>query len=77
MHIDVWSPGIALHKNQEGCHPINVMCNLTQFIISSIKTDNKAESLAKLFMEEVVLSFVMLLLSVVVLDAESRFRISF
>ena len=75
MHLDICSSGTALHKNQEGCHLLNAIFNLTQFIISSITTDTKAESLAKLFMEEGVLSFGMV--SVVVLDADSRFRGSF
>ena len=72
MHIGIWSPEIELNKNQEGCHLLNNICELTQFIMLSIKTDNKSESLVKLFMEEVVLSFAMV--SVVVADADSRLR---
>ena len=75
MHIDIWSPLTVLHKNQEGCRLINDMCDLTQFVILSIKTDTKAESLAKLFMEEVVLSFGMVAL--VLVDADRRFRGAF
>ena len=47
------------------------MCDLTQFIILYITTDTKAESLAKLFMEEVMLLFLML--AVLVLDADIQF----
>ena len=61
IHIDIWSAGTVLYKNQERCHLFKAMCDLTQFIIFSITTDNKAESLSKLFMEEVVLSFVIVL----------------
>ena len=48
------------------------MCDLTKFIVSSIITDIKSEVLAKLFVEEVVLSFEMV--DVVVVDSDSRFR---
>ena len=51
MHINIWSPGTALSKNQEGCHLLNAMCDLKIFIILSITTYTKEESLAKLFME--------------------------
>ena len=47
------------------------MCDLTQFIISSIAKSTTAESLATLFMEEVVLSFGMV--AILVVDADSRF----
>ena len=72
MHIAIWSPGTALHKNQEGCHLPNAMCDLKKFILSSITTDTKAESLTKFSMEDFVLSFRMV--DVVVLDTDSRFR---
>ena len=45
------------------------MCDLTQFIISSIATDTKAESLAKLFREEIMLSFFMVAVVVVYSDS--------
>ena len=57
MNIDIWLPKKFLHNNEEVCHLINNMCDLTQVIILSITTDDTSESLAKLFMEEVVLSF--------------------
>ena len=52
IHLNIWSPGTELHNNQEGCHIFNTMCGLKQFIITSITTDTKVESLAKLFMKE-------------------------
>ena len=69
MHTDIWSPGTALHMNQEVFYLLNSMCDLTKFIIFSITTDTKVESLAKLFMGEFVSSFVML--AVLVVDADS------
>ena len=48
------------------------MCDLTQFVVSSVTFDTKATVLAKLFMEDVILSFGMV--AVVVVDADSRFR---
>ena len=47
------------------------MCDLTQFVISILVKDARAESLAKLFMELVVLSFGMV--AVIVVDADSKF----
>ena len=75
MHLDIWSPGTALHKNQEVCNIINAMRDLTQFIILYITTYTKAESLAKLFMEEVVLSFGRV--AVAVVDTDRQFKGSF
>ena len=51
MHIDIWSPVISQHNNQEESNLLNDMFVLTQFIILSITTDTKAESLAKFLME--------------------------
>ena len=50
---------------------MNVMCDLTQFVISSIAANPTAESLAQTFMEDVVLTFSMV--AVVVVDADSKF----
>ena len=51
------------------------MCDLTQFVISSVTTITTAESLAKLFMEEVVLSYGMI--AILVVDADSWFNGNF
>lgn len=51
------------------------MCNLTQFIGSYILTGTRAETLSKNIMEKVMLNFGMV--DVVVIDADSRFRITF
>ena len=50
---------------------MNAMCDLTQFVVSSIIENPTAESLAQLFMEDVVLTFGMV--AVVVVDADSKF----
>ena len=50
---------------------MNCMCDLTQFVISILVNDARSEVLAKLFMEQVVLSFGMV--AVVVVDADSKF----
>ena len=48
------------------------MCDLTQFVISTIVIEPDSASLAKTFMESVVLSFGMV--AVVVVDADSKYR---
>ena len=75
MHIDIWSPEAAMHNNQEVCHPLNYMCDLTQFLVSFITTYTKSEALAKLFMEEFMILFD--LVAVVVVDADRWFRGAF
>ena len=47
------------------------MCDLTQFVVSTIVTNPTSHLLAKLFMEQVVLTFG--LVAVVVVDADSKF----
>ena len=61
MRLNIWSPGSALHKNQEGCHLLNAMCKFTQFVVLYITTNTKSEALSKLFMEEIASSFGMIL----------------
>ena len=48
------------------------MCDLTQFVISSVTTSTTAESLAKLFMEEVVLPYA--IIAILVVDAGGQFK---
>ena len=50
---------------------MNCICDLTQFVIPIVVADPNAEILAKLFMEQVVLSFGMV--AIVVVDADSKF----
>ena len=54
---------------------MNSMCDLTQFVFSSTVRNINAEVLANTFMVDVSLSFGMT--AVVVVDADSKFRIVF
>ena len=66
------SPGNALYGNKYGCHLLNTMCDHTHFFISSVITSTTVESLAILFMEEVVLSYEMI--AILGVDADSWFK---
>ena len=71
MHVDLWMPGKLTTENGETLQLMNCMCDLTQFVISILVHEAISEILAKLFMEQVVLSFGMV--AVVVVDADSKF----
>ena len=47
MHVNLWYPGTALSENSTGRHLLNAMCDLTQFVISTIITETHAEHLVK------------------------------
>ena len=65
---------ISGHATRKPGYLLNSMCDLTQFVVSSITFETKATVLTRLFvMEDVVLSFDMVAV-VVVVDADSRFR---
>ena len=51
------------------------MCDLTQYIVSNIRTYTKSETQSQFIMEEVVLYFG--IISVVVVDSDIRFRGAF
>ena len=72
MHLDLWSPGITTDATGKPGYLLNSICDLTQFVVSSITFNTEATVLARLFMEDVVLSFGMV--AFVVVDADSRFR---
>ena len=59
MRVKLWAPGTALSKNLSGINLLNAMCDLMQFFVSYIPTETHVEHLAELFMENVVLLFVM------------------
>ena len=71
MHVDLWMPGKLVNDQGETLQLMNCMCDLTQFVISILVKEAVAETLAKLFMEQVVLSFGMV--AVIVVDADSKF----
>ena len=64
-------PGKLTDESGKTLQLLNCMCDLTQFVISILVDDTSSENLGKLFMEQVVLSFGMVL--VVVVDANSKF----
>ena len=71
MHIDIWSPGHLVGTNKDTIQLINLICDLTQFVISSVLQNINAGIIANTFMEEVYLSFGMTAL--IVVDADSKF----
>ena len=71
MHVDLWSPGSTIIKGKKG-YLMNSLCDLTQFVVSSVTFDTTASFLAKTFMEDVVLTFGMC--AVIVVDAASTFK---
>ena len=72
MMINLWVPGISLSKNSAGLHLLNAMCDFTKSIVSNITTETHGEHPAKLFMENVVLLFVMV--EILVADDNSLFK---
>ena len=77
MHVDLWSPGHAVANStssgkQRNAHLMNSMCDLTQFVISSVTYDITALELSQKFMSDVVLSFGMC--AVLVIDEGSNFK---
>ena len=76
MHVDLWSPGTAV-KDKQGRtgYLMNTLCDLTQFIISTPTFNITAVHLAKLFMENVFLTFGTC--AVIVVDDGSNFKGTF
>ena len=75
MHLDLWQPGKLTTQQYDPIYLLNCMCDLAQFVISTIITNPNSTELARLFMEQVLLSYGMC--SVVVVDAESKFQATF
>ena len=71
IHLDIWLPGDLRLGTGKKVSLLNAMCDLTQFVVSTVITDVSANALAKVFMEQVVFSFG--LVSVVVDDADNKF----
>ena len=73
IHVDLWSPGTAVtNKQGDTGYLMNSMCDLTQFVVSTITFDITSHALAKLFMADVILSFGMC--AIVVIDDGSTFK---
>ena len=71
LHCDLWSPGNITDK-QGNTTVLNCMCDLTQFVVSSVTSDTTAASLSQLIMENVFLKYGMS--AVIVVDAANNFR---
>ena len=72
MRVYIWDPGTALSNSSADFHLLNDMCDLTQFFVYTITTETHAEHIILFFMENVVLSFGMVV--IIVVGADSRFK---
>ena len=75
MHLDLWSPGVTEDSSGLKLYLLNSMCDLTQFTVSSVANCILAETLAQLFMADMLLTFG--ICSVVVIDNVSTFKGAF
>ena len=75
MHLDFWMPRKLTNSAGQTIQLLNCMCDLTQFVVSVVVSDENAERISKLFMEHVVLTFGMV--AVIVVDADSKFLSTF
>jgi hypothetical protein len=71
LHIDLWQPGKTEERFSGSTHLLAAMCDLTGFVICHPVKDTTANSLARIFMEEVLLKVG--LCGMVVVDAASVF----
>lgn len=72
MHLDLWQSDNLLDKDGTTIYLFNCMCDLTQFIVSSVVKNPDAALLAKTLMEDVILTFG--ICTVVVVDSDSKFK---
>ena len=70
IHVKLWSPGQTIKSSGSKISLLNCICDLTQFIVSSVVNNIDASSLAHTFMSDVVLTFGMCL-AVVIYDCSS------
>ena len=56
MHMDTWYPGSTTDESGNS-HVFNCMCDLTQCVISCPVSNVQPHTIAKTFMEQVVLTF--------------------
>ena len=58
FHVNMWVTGDILIDSVIKCTFLNVMCNLTQFTISSLLSEKKSFTLlANIFMENIIITF--------------------
>ena len=51
MHVDLWIPGKLTDDEGQTLQLMNIMCDLTQFVVSILGNDATTPALGKLFME--------------------------
>ena len=72
IRVALWLPGFTENSDGNKLYLMNFMCDLTQFVISSVTTSIDASTLAQICMADVVLLFRMC--SIVVIDDGSTFK---
>ena len=72
MYVDLWSPRQQEDDDGNKGYLMNLMCDISQFVVSLATTDITAAHLAQLFMKDVVLSLGMC--SVAVIDDGCSFK---
>ena len=71
MHVNLWMPAYLINTDGKTLQAVNLMCNLTQFVVSTLVENPTSELLTHLFMENVVPTF--WIITVVVVDTDSKF----
>ena len=71
MYVDLWIPGKLVTSKVKYVYLMNAMCDLTQFVISSLVYNPTADNLANICIDTAVLTFGMD--AVVVEDTDSKF----
>ena len=72
MPVDLWSPDLTVDDNGFKGYLMNSMCDITQFLISSLYTSIDSTSLAKKIISDVILTFGVC--RIVVIDDGSSFK---
>jgi len=74
IHVDLWQPGDSKDKEKHR-YLFNAMCDMTQFVITIPTKDSHAHTLARLFMQDVLLKVGFC--STVVVDDGNSFKETF
>jgi hypothetical protein len=71
LHVDLWMPGKTMATDDGSTHVLAAMCDLTGFVVSVTTAATEADSLARIFMQDVLLKVG--LCGLIVVDADSKF----
>jgi hypothetical protein len=71
LHVDLWVPGKTTATSDGSTHVLAAMCDLTGFVILLTTSAIEADSLARLFMQDVLLKIG--LCGLIVVNADSKF----